>query len=80
MTTTIKADSPQEALRQIRKARLANKNKWLFLTVEIGEAVFHVKTFNLSIQRLEGAGIRHSTGEDLTAKRFDELLIEAFTY
>lgn len=80
MSTTIKADTPQDALKQIRKARLGNKNQWLFLTVEIGEDVFQIKSFNLSIQRLKRNSIHHPTGEDLTAKRFDELLIEAFTY
>ena len=80
MTTTIQADAPQDALKQIRKLRLANKNNWLFLEIHLGEKTFHAKTFNLSIQRLQCDGISHSDGCDLSAKQFDEKFLTAFTY
>lgn len=76
----IKADTPQDALKQVRKARLAHKNQWLFLTIDLNGKVFHAKTFNLSIQRLQCDGVFHSDGWDLTAKQFDECLLAAFFY
>ncbi len=79
MTTTIKAGTPQDALKQIRKLRLAHKNEWLFLEIRLGEKTFHAKTFNLSIQRLNCDGVAHSDGWDLTAKQFDEKFLAAFT-
>ena len=76
----IKADSPQDALKQVRKARLANKDQWLFLVIDLGGKTFHAKVFNLSIQRLQCDGIFHSDGWDLTAKQFDACLLAAFSY
>ena len=76
----IKADSPQDALKQVRKARLAHKDQWLFLVIDLGDKTFRAKTFNLSIQRLQCDGIFHSDGWDMTAKQFDEKLLAAFSY
>ena len=80
MTTIIKVDTPQDALKSIRKLRLANKNKWIFLTIHLGEKTFHAKTFNLFIQRLQCDDISHPDGSDLSAKQFDEKFLTAFTY
>ena len=80
MINLIEADTPQDALKQIRKLRLAHKDEWLFLEIRLGEKTFLAKTFNLSIQRIECNGIAHSDGWDLTAKQFDEKFLAAFTY
>lgn len=80
MTTIIKVDTTHEALRRIRKLRLAHKNEWLFIEIRLGEKTFLAKTFNLSIQRIQCDGIAHSDGWDLTAKQFDEKFLAAFTY
>lgn len=80
MITTIQVTTPQDALKQIRKLRLAHKNEWLIFAIDLGEKTFLAKTFNLSIQRIQCGGISHSDGWDLTAKQFDEKFLAAFTY
>ena len=80
MIIKIKADSPQDALKQVRKSRLAHKDQWLFLVIDLDGKLFHAKAFNLSIQRLQCDGIFHSDGWDMTAKQFDEKLLAAFSY
>ena len=80
MNTTIQATDSQDALKQIRKVRLAHKNEWLFLEIRLSEKTFHAKTFNLSIQLLYCVGVSHSDGWDLTAKQFDEKFLAAFNY
>ena len=80
MITKIKADSPQDALKQVRKVRLAHKDQWLFLVIDLDEKTFHAKVFNLAIQRLQCDGVFHSDGWDLTTKQFDEKLLAAFSY
>ena len=80
MTTIIKAETPQDALKQIREIRLTHKNEWLFIEIRLGEKTFLAKTFNRSIQRLQCDGISHSDGWDLTAKQFDEKFLTAFSY
>ena len=80
MIIKIKADTPQDALKQIRKARLAHIDQWLFLVIDLGDKTFRMKTFNLSIQRLQCDGVVNSYGWDLTAKQFDKKLLAAFSY
>ena len=80
MINLIQADTPQDALKQIRKIRLAHKNEWLFIEIRLEDKTFLAKTFNLSIQQLQCGGIAHSDGWDLTAKQFEEKFLAAFTY
>lgn len=84
METIINAKNSQDAIAQIKKLRLAAKNKWLFLHVNLEEESKHffVKSFNLSIQIIRDTDtlVRHSDGLDLTAKKFNELLLAAFSY
>ena len=82
--TIINAKNSQDAIAQIRKLRLVNKDRWLFLHVNLEEESKHffVKSFNLSIQIIRDSvtQVRHSDGLDLTAKKFNECLLSAFSY
>lgn len=84
METTINAKNSLDAIAQIRKLRLTHKNEWLFLTVnlEAESKHFFVKSYDLSIHAIRDTDtqVRHSDGFDLTAKRFNELLLLAFSY
>lgn len=77
--TIVQATDPTDAVRQITRERLANRNAWLYLEIHLpGKFPYVVKSFNTSIQILRCNGLRYRDGWDLTAKQFNQCLIDAF--
>jgi hypothetical protein len=51
--TYINAANVKEAVEKCNKERLMEKNKWIFLEVEIDSKIFLVKQYDTWIQRFE---------------------------
>lgn len=80
MTTDITATTVQDAVKQANKIRLAHKNTWLFLTIQVGNAIVQLKSYGTSIQRIQRDGLHHPGGWDLSATEWKQAIANALSY
>ena len=77
----INANTVAEAVKQINSARLKNKNKWLFLDVNVNGLFFHFKIYNTWVCRAQSDKFRNeSSGMDISVKQFKEYLTKFLEY
>lgn len=68
MNIHIEANAVEGALKLANKERLANKRKWYFLQIRLGEKTVLAKGYGTSWQRIEREGVQYPTGWDLSVK------------
>jgi hypothetical protein len=73
-TIQIKSDCLQTVLKDCKKARLSNEGKWIQLSIEYKGKSIQVKSFDKSIQIIQGDGIRDTGGWDMTATQWQETI------
>ena len=66
----IATKDPAQFIKQYNKARLANKNKWIFFSGTFDGTMLEIKTFNTTNQILKVNGIKQNTGIDLTVREW----------
>lgn len=80
MTTNIITTTVQDAVKQSNKIRLANKNAWIFLTIQVGNSIVQLKSYGTSIQRIQRNGIHHPGGWDMSATEWKKAIANALAY
>ena len=75
----INASTVAEAVNQINKIRLQNKDKWVFLTAIVNGIKFKFKFYNTWIQIAEFGGLRDSSCMNISVKQFKNYLTEFFS-
>ena len=79
--TIITAESASAATALANKARLANKNRWLFLEILVNnQPPLLVKSFNTSIQILRKKGVNHPCGMDMKITAWKNAINDALEY
>ena len=68
------ASTIADAVKQINTARTQNKNKWVFLEVNVNDLNYQFKFFNTWIQIAKLGEMKDSSGMDISVKQFKEYL------
>lgn len=78
MNTIIKTTTIEEAIKQANSVRLSEKNKWIFLQIEVADSTpLLVKSFNTSIQILRKGGVTYGSIYDAPVKKWKEAIEDA---
>ena len=76
-TIEITASTTEDAVKQLNKARLENKNFWVFADVNVNGLTFRFKFYNTWVQIAQASdGLRGSSGMDISVKEFKEYLLK----
>lgn len=82
----ITLNSKSEILTYFNQQRKANKNKWLFLTIQYKNLIIQIKSYNTWIQVLQVTNIekckvlKDSSVMDLSVKAINDWLDKSFDY
>lgn len=77
MNTQINYTNTKDTVKAINRARLSNKDKWIFIQIDVEGKILLLRSFNTSIDLLKMDEIHYASGYGLKVSEFKAKINEA---